>query len=99
MAKRAGENKQEQPEKGQQLKQTNEQNGQPEQPSVDNTNETNETNDEHTTPEEQPKAFTVQWLVNVKYQGKRFRAGEITEIQADDRESLLSDGLIKVKDE
>lgn len=38
---------------------------------------------------------TFFWTVNVKYDGKRYRAGEQAEIKADDRKELLSTGLIR----
>lgn len=38
---------------------------------------------------------TFFWVENVKYDGKRYRAGEQADIKADDREELLSTGLIR----
>ncbi|QOS98116.1 hypothetical protein JNUCC42_16515 [Brevibacterium sp. JNUCC-42] len=41
----------------------------------------------------------VVWAVNVKYRGKRYKAGEGAEIQAEDREGLLADGVIRTEEE
>ncbi|WP_199927648.1 hypothetical protein [Brevibacillus brevis] len=38
---------------------------------------------------------TFLWTVNVKYDGKRYQAGEQAVIKADDREELLTAGLIR----
>jgi len=93
MARKPSENKQEQQEKEQQ------QNAQIDQPKQSTPEDTDQTKDENPAPEEQPEEVNVNWAVNVKYRGKRFRAGERTEIQVGDYESLAADGLIKVKEE
>jgi hypothetical protein len=41
----------------------------------------------------------VRWTVNVKYRGKRYKAGEKAEIQPEDREALVADGLIRVDEQ
>jgi len=50
-------------------------------------------------PAEKEKSNLVQWTVNVKYRGQRYKAGEQAEIQLEDLESLAADGLIRVDDE
>nr|WP_162305499.1 hypothetical protein [Brevibacillus laterosporus] len=42
---------------------------------------------------------TVVWAVNVKYRGKRYKAGEGAEIQEEDREALIADGVIRTEEE
>lgn len=41
------------------------------------------------------ESLTIQWIVNVKYRGKRYRAGEEAEISPEDRDELIADGVIR----
>lgn len=50
-------------------------------------------------PAEKEKSNLVQWIVNVKYRGMRYKSGDQAEIQPEDLESLVADGLIRVDDE
>ncbi|WP_158081708.1 DUF7210 family protein [Paenibacillus selenitireducens] len=45
------------------------------------------------------KANLVEWIENVKYRGKRYRAGESAEINEEDRDELIADGVIRAEDE
>jgi hypothetical protein len=47
----------------------------------------------------QDKASQVTWSVNVKYRGKRYRAGESSEINEEDRDVLIADGVIRAEEE
>ncbi|ERM20336.1 hypothetical protein [Brevibacillus laterosporus] len=42
---------------------------------------------------------SVVWTVNVKYRGKRYKAREVSEIQEEDREGLIADGVIRKEEE
>jgi hypothetical protein len=41
------------------------------------------------------ESVAVRWTANVKYNGKRYRAGEQAEIKPEDRDELLAAGVIR----